>query len=112
MPEPSEREIEIFNAALELPEVERVAYLDRVCANDPALRQRVEQLLKAGEDAGAFLESPAADPTGPRQTLRLGLPPSEKAGESIGRYKLLQQIGEMIATASVRRRQLTAKNAG
>ena len=41
MPEPSEREIEVFNAALELSAAERVPYLDRACAGDLALRQRV-----------------------------------------------------------------------
>ena len=41
MPQPSEREIEVFNAALELPAAERVAYLDQACAGDVALRQRV-----------------------------------------------------------------------
>src|SRR6266568_1209465 len=66
MPQPSDREIEVFNAALELPAAERGAYLDQICADDAALRQRVEELLQAGE----------------------------QAGDRIGRYKLLQQIGE------------------
>jgi len=39
MPQQSEHEIEVFNAALELPAAERAAYLDRVCANDLALRR-------------------------------------------------------------------------
>ena len=42
MPMPSDREIEIFNAALELPATERQAYFDQVCAGDAALRQRVD----------------------------------------------------------------------
>ena len=94
MPQPSEREIEVFNTALELPIPERNAYLDEACAGDPALRQRVEELLQAGATAGAFLESPLAVPpepdgTNPRPTL-----PVEKTGDWIGHYKLLQQIGE------------------
>jgi serine/threonine protein kinase/tetratricopeptide (TPR) repeat protein len=94
MPQPSEREIEVFNAALELPVAERVAYLDQVCASDAALRRRVEELLKAGEDAGAFLGRPTAIPPGPGGTVRLELPPAQRPGDRIGRYKLLQQIGE------------------
>jgi eukaryotic-like serine/threonine-protein kinase len=94
MPKPSEREIEIFNAALELPVAERTAYLDQQCAGDAALRQRVEELLKAGEDAGGFLGSPTANPRGPGGTIRLEVPPTQKPGDRIGRYKLLQQIGE------------------
>jgi hypothetical protein len=34
---------------------ERVAYLDRTCAGDPALRQEVESLLGAYAQAGDFL---------------------------------------------------------
>jgi eukaryotic-like serine/threonine-protein kinase len=87
MPQPSEREIEVFNAVLELPAAKRVAYLDRVCAGDATLRQRVEELLEAGDEAGVFLQNPAAVPSGP-------VVPGEKPGDKIGRYKLLQQIGE------------------
>jgi len=94
MPEPSEREIEVFNAALELPATERVAYLDQVCAGDAALRQRVEELLRASEQAGAFLETPAAGAPSPGGTASLVGLPAEKPGDCIGRYKLLEQIGE------------------
>ncbi|MGA2175555.1 MAG: serine/threonine-protein kinase, partial [Verrucomicrobiota bacterium] len=94
MSQPSEREIEVFNAALELPVAERLAYLNQVCAGNAALRQRVEELLQAGDKAGAFLESPAAIPPGAGGTMRVTFAPAEKAGDRIGRYKLLQQIGE------------------
>jgi len=94
MSQPSEREIEVFNAALELPAAERATYLDEVCAGDAALRQRVEELLQAGDKADGFLESPAAVPPRPGGTVRLAVVPAEKPGDRIGRYKLLQQIGE------------------
>ena len=94
MPQPSDREIEIFNVALELPAAERVDYLDRVCAGDAALRQRVDELLEFGEQAGGFLETAAGVPSGPGGTIRAAIFPAEKPGDRIGRYKLLQQIGE------------------
>ncbi|SPE58694.1 putative Mitogen-activated protein kinase kinase [Verrucomicrobia bacterium] len=94
MTQPPEREIEVFNAALELPASERAAYLDQVCAGDAALRQRVEELLKSGEEAGAFLESPAVVPPGPGGTVRPAILSTEKPCDRIGRYKLLQPIGE------------------
>jgi (1->4)-alpha-D-glucan 1-alpha-D-glucosylmutase len=94
MPEPSEHEIEVFNVALELPAGERAAYLDRECAGDASLRKRVEELLKANEVSCACLEGSASDPPGPGGTARSSLVPSEKPGDRIGRYKLLQQIGE------------------
>src|SRR5271170_6617769 len=94
MPQPPDREIEVFNAALELPAAERAAYLDQACAGDDALRQRVEEFLQAEGKVGAFLKSPAVVPPGPGGTIRLAEIPVQKAGERIGHYKLLQQIGE------------------
>ncbi len=93
MSEPTNREVAVLNAALELPEPERAAYLDEACAGDAALRRRVEELLRSHEQAGNFLETPPAglDPT---RTVRVNIPLPEKPGDRIGRYKLLQQIGE------------------
>jgi serine/threonine protein kinase/TPR repeat protein len=94
MPQASEHEIEVFNVALELPAAERSAYLDRACAGDAALRRRVEDLLKASDEACPCLEGPVASSPGPSGTICLEPPPSEKVGDRIGHYKLLQQIGE------------------
>jgi serine/threonine protein kinase/TPR repeat protein len=94
MPQPSEREIEVFNVALELPAGERAAYLDRACADDPALRQLIEELLQSSEESCACLEEPAADSPGSGGTAHSEINPVEKPGDRIGRYKLLQQIGE------------------
>src|ERR1039457_277466 len=85
-----DRELAVFSAARLLPVGERAAYLDEACAGDAALRQRVEELLQASDEAGRFLENPAAGP--PSRTVPDM--PSEKPGDRIGRYKLLQQIGE------------------
>src|SRR5512140_3262321 len=94
MPQPSDHALEVFNTALELPGGERAAYLDRACAGDAALRQRVEDLLKANEASCACLESSAPVPQAPAGTGRLSFVPSEKPSDKIGHYKLLQQIGE------------------
>ncbi len=91
MSEPSHREEEIFEAASKLPAEQRGAYLQEACAGDAALRSRVEGLLKAQNEAGSFMEEPAAPV---RKTIVLTLPPDEKPGDKIGHYKLLQQIGE------------------
>ncbi len=92
MSEVPDRELTVFSAARRLPAGERAAYLDEACAGDAALRQRIEELLQASEEAGAFLESPAAVPPG--ETVRPAAMPAQKPGDRIGRYKLLQQIGE------------------
>src|SRR5499427_856853 len=93
MSEPPNPEVAILNAAVELDGSERAAYLNQACAGNARLRQQVEALLQAHEQAGAFLESP---PTGLdfNRTVRLPTAPTEKPGDKIGHYKLLQQIGE------------------
>jgi len=91
MTEVPDRELAVFSAARRLPREQRAAYLDEACAGDAALRQRVEELLQASEAVGAFLENPESRPG---VTVRLPIIPTEKPGDQIGRYKLLQQIGE------------------
>src|SRR5262249_55354333 len=84
------QEQSIFIEALEQENpAERAAFLDGVCAADPALRQRVERLLERHEQAGSFLESPAAPPVATADQ-----PVRERPGTVIGRYKLLEPIGE------------------
>src|ERR1017187_9655936 len=80
----------IFDAALELPKEQRAAFLEQSCAGDASLRQRVEALVRAHETAGTFMESPALGPMHRMADFTL----RDQAGERIGRYKLLQQIGE------------------
>jgi serine/threonine protein kinase/tetratricopeptide (TPR) repeat protein len=81
----------IFDQALEIKDPsQRQAYLDNVCAETPDIRQKVEALLKAYEQAGSFLEPelPRLEATVAESSL------PEKAGTTIGPYKLLEQIGE------------------
>ena len=84
---------EIFADALEKANAaERAAYLAQACGNDAQLRQHVEALLQAHKKAGGFLEEPAAMLPGKTEVVSASL--AELAGEKIGHYKLLQQIGE------------------
>jgi serine/threonine protein kinase len=80
----------VFDAAIELPPERRAAYVQESCAGDDPLRQRVEALVRAHELAGTFMDSLAV---GPRQETPV-VKPAEQPGDRIGRYKLLQQIGE------------------
>ena len=93
MSEPLNPEVAILNAALELPAAQRAAYLKQSCAGDEALRQQVEALLQSHEQAEGFLETPPAGFDFKRTQLA-NVPVIEKPGDRIGRYKLLQQIGE------------------
>src|SRR5262245_39253861 len=82
----------IFNEALsKSTPAERDAYLERACANEPELRRRVEALLSANDASGGFPELPAG---GMDLTLDFSTPVREGPGTVVGRYKILQQIGE------------------
>ena len=80
----------IFAEALEKEGAERRTYLDRVCGSDTALRRELETLLCAHESAGGFLESPVLE-----TDVHIDeIPVCEAPGTVIGRYKLLERIGE------------------
>ena len=87
---PGARERDLFLGALEKTDPqERAAFLDAACGDNPALRQRLEELLREQEKVGGFLETPAL-----AGDTAIVAPVTEKAGDRIGRYKLLQKIGE------------------
>ena len=94
-PDPIEQAI--FNAARDLTLAEaRGAFLDRACGSDSSLRQRIEALLEADARAGQFFSH---DPLGLDQKSGTVNPapsvsPEEPVGTRIGRYKLLEKIGE------------------
>jgi eukaryotic-like serine/threonine-protein kinase len=92
-------ERDLFMAVLQIEDAaERAAHLGRACAGDTALRQRVDALLAAFEQAGSFLQQPAGDPRATSDVSHSGpsngSDPAEGPGTVIGPYKLIQQIGE------------------
>jgi len=88
-----ERELAVFSVVRRLPPAQRALYLDQTCSGEPALRQRVEELLRDSEEAEGFLQEPAPGAQRPDSvpatpTLLLNAAaPGEKAGDRIGRYK-------------------------
>ena len=92
-PTPS-REEEIFSALVALPVPERGAYLEKACGEDAALRQRLEGLLQSFDEAEGFMPGPAVTDIGFAVAEQAPPLPTENIGQSIGRYKLLQKIGE------------------
>ena len=89
-----DHELTVFSAARRVPDAERAAFLDSVCAGDTGLRQRVEELLASGEKAASFLETPAGGLLNPRTLGRSPAVLAGKPGDRIGRYVLIEQIGE------------------
>jgi hypothetical protein len=81
----------IFKEALKLKTAaERKDYVDKACTNDPILKARIFALLDAHEDKGDFLEALLDEPVVMLDDQEL----KEKPGTVIGRYKLLEKIGE------------------
>lgn len=85
------REEEIFEQVLKLEsELERIGFLKGACGDDQELYARLVDLLQAHGGDDNFFKTVG---DGDRATL-LEIPVSEGPGSVIGRYKLLQQIGD------------------
>jgi serine/threonine protein kinase len=82
-PRELERERAVFLGALEIKPDQREAYLQEACGGDAPLRRRAEALLAAYGDESDTLDDAAA-------LSEFELP----VGTLIGRYRLLNQIGE------------------
>lgn len=82
---------QIFDRAREIQDhEERCAYLDQVCGDDPALRQRLDALLRASDQASGFikgLEKDLASVTDDEWD-------AECVNSQLDRYRLLEKIGE------------------
>src|SRR5437773_2650807 len=89
-------EDEIFEAALQHATREkRATYLNEACGDDARLRERVEALLKAHDQAGEFLEQAPAGVSAKTFVVTTGMVPvTEGPGDRIGRYKLRENLGE------------------
>lgn len=83
-------ESEIFQAAVKIAPEQRSAYLDKACGVDLELRREVESLMQAHDATGHFLRDPVIrpQPTSDYDSV------AERPGATIGRYQLMEQIGE------------------
>src|SRR5450432_4242 len=93
MPSPQKREEALFQAAVQLAGAERITFLNGACLGDPALRQRLEVLLAAHDAPDELL--PVAEPAA-KATIKLDMAeaPDEAVGQTLGRYKLMERLGE------------------
>jgi WD40 repeat protein/serine/threonine protein kinase len=81
----------IFKVAYKIASPEaRAEYLRQACGDDRVLQDRLAALLQVHDEEVGFLESP---PPGLADTLQTPVI-AERPGETIGRYKLLEEIGE------------------
>jgi serine/threonine protein kinase/Flp pilus assembly protein TadD len=93
----SEKEI-FFEALDKNTPRERAAFLDGACGKNSALRAKVEALLADHFQEDSFMKKPAAAAREePVKTIKLDVainPNDEAVGQTIGRYKLLEKLGE------------------
>ena len=106
MSEPPTSEKSILDAARALEAEERTVFLDQTCGSDVVMRRRLESLLASAtpETSPTLpLHSGAFGPSGTLVTdddatvaapTTVTLPAEEALGDTIGRYKLLEKIGE------------------
>ena len=91
MPDRQLDEEAIFHIARRIADLEaRSDYLEQACGDNTALLARVQALLEVHEQELEFLKSAPAelDPTID------STPITESPGAEIGRYRLMEQIGE------------------
>jgi hypothetical protein len=91
---PNRHEELLFQLALMKPVAERPAFLERECGADQVLRERLEALLAAHESPEDSLATamPAA-----KATMKIEFAEEAKdeaVGQTLGRYKLLERLGE------------------
>ncbi len=103
------REELLFQLALSKPTAKRAAWLDGECEGDSALRSRLDALRPAHEQPETVLESQSSrkderrrdelheSPSSGQGLTELGPPmdaPDEAVGQTLGRYKILERVGD------------------
>ncbi len=84
------KEENIFYQALDKPADQREAFLQEACGDRKELYRRIKALLKANDVKDGFLRSPILD----SQLTLDDCPNLGEPGTVIGRFKLLEKIGE------------------
>ncbi len=81
---------EIYRAALDQPQDQIGAFLDKACQGDELLRRKVEALLTSRQRAGRFIETSAVGLAA--RVIQNGSAES-LVGHTIGHYKISESIG-------------------
>src|SRR6266478_1590280 len=98
----AKREAALFQAAAQLSGPARTSFLDSACKDDAPLRQRLEALLAAheqtegalAEDAPGLRTEASARQAEPTMKIEFAGTSDEAVGQRIGRYKILEKVGE------------------
>jgi hypothetical protein len=82
----------IYQLAVQRPEAERAAFLERACAGDDELEREVALLLETPDMAAAFLSDSGVLP-GSVTTPATAATPQDWIGRRVGGFTILSQIG-------------------
>ena len=97
-PEQWQKIDKLFHSLLALEPDKRAAFLAEACAGDESLREQIEALITAHDQAGGFIERPALEVeargvAADFETTESQLPISELSGESISHYRVIVPLG-------------------
>ena len=80
----------LCQAALELEETRRAAFLEEACAGDEELRREVESLLRFDSRGNRFIEEPALELAAKMMAHEK---PQSLVGKQLGSYQILSLLG-------------------
>src|SRR5579863_3206195 len=87
----------LLQSVLERPPGERDAFLHDACAGDQALEREVRSLLRAQDQAGSFLESPAIEVAAlaivQQQRRQTHEDEDFPAGRAVSHYRIVGKLG-------------------
>ena len=83
----------LFEQAQALPPGARAAFLDEACGTDTDLRQQLDSLLGADEEAKAYFSSLAEDIFADMPTQAEVAPSSVRPPPQVSHYKILEKLG-------------------
>ena len=89
-PERLKKVQELFHAALVLEGSARQSFLNGACSDDRELLDEVQSLISSHEQAGSFIDSPAAQPVA---ELLASMSSKSFVGQTVGSFRILSQLG-------------------
>src|SRR5262245_37211543 len=84
---------QLYEAALQRTAADHDAFLESACGGDELLRAEVERLLKANDQAGDFLASPAWDVAPSGFVAGTNARHTSLVGRHVGHYRILALLG-------------------
>jgi hypothetical protein len=82
---------DLADAVLGMSAAERAVFLERSCAGDQELRERVEELVRAHSSHDTFLQTPLFEVLA--KDMANASPRKDLTGQTIGHYEVISRLG-------------------